>query len=36
MVYNNILELIGKTPIVRLDKFKESNKLNFNVFGKLE
>ena len=36
MVYNNILELVGKTPIVRLDKFKESNKLNFNVFGKLE
>lgn len=36
MVYNNILELVGRTPIVRLDKFKESNKLNFNVFGKLE
>lgn len=36
MVYNNILELVGKTPIVRLDKFKENNKLNFNVFGKLE
>lgn len=36
MVYNNILELVGKTPMVRLDKFKENNKLNFNVFGKLE
>lgn len=36
MVYNNILELVGKTPIVRLDKFKESNGLKFNLFGKLE
>ena len=36
MVYNNILELVGKTPIVRLNKFKESNGLNFNLFGKLE
>ena len=36
MVYNNILELVGKTPIVRLNKFKESNGLDFNLFGKLE
>ena len=36
MVYNNILELVGKTPLVKLDKIKESNKLNFNVYGKLE
>jgi len=36
MVYNNILETIGNTPLVRLRKVEEKYKLNNRLFAKLE
>lgn len=35
-LYNNILETIGKTPLVRLNKFESQFKLNNEIYGKLE
>lgn len=34
--YNNITELIGKTPIVKLNNLKEQNLLYGNIFAKVE
>lgn len=35
-VYNNILETIGATPLVRLSRFKEKYRLQADVLAKLE
>lgn len=35
-IYNSITELIGKTPLLRLNKFEEKNNLDANIFAKLE
>lgn len=35
-LYENILETIGNTPLVKLNKFKQMNKLNNNFYAKLE
>ncbi|MFW5793956.1 MAG: PLP-dependent cysteine synthase family protein [Bacillota bacterium] len=35
-LYENILETIGNTPLVKLNKFKQVNKLNNNFYAKLE
>jgi len=34
--YNNIVELIGNTPILKLNNFEKANGLNANIFAKLE
>lgn len=36
MIYKNITELIGNTPLVRLDKIKSAYGLNVELYGKLE
>lgn len=38
MVYNNVLELVGNTPIVRLEKIEKKFNLNerIKLFGKIE
>lgn len=35
-IYNNITELVGKTPIVKLNRIIEDDRLNFNLFAKIE
>lgn len=35
-VYNNLTELIGNTPLVRVDKFKEKHNLKGNIIAKVE
>ncbi len=35
-VYNNILETIGKTPLVRLNKYEEKYNLKSRIYAKLE
>ncbi|MCF7923494.1 MAG: cysteine synthase family protein [Candidatus Izimaplasma sp.] len=35
-LYNNILETIGNTPLVKLEKFKKAKNLNNNFYAKLE
>lgn len=35
-VYNNILELIGNTPIVKLNNYEKANNINANIYAKLE
>lgn len=35
-VYNNLTELIGNTPLVRVDKFKEKYNLKGNIITKVE
>lgn len=35
-VFGNIVELVGNTPIVKLNKYKENNGLNGNILAKLE
>ncbi len=35
-IYNNILETIGNTPLVKLKKVEEKYKLNSNLYAKLE
>ena len=35
-IYNKITELIGNTPIVKLNKIMEEDNLEFNLFAKLE
>ena len=35
-VYNNILELVGNTPLVRLHKIEEKYNLNAKLYAKLE
>jgi len=34
--YENITELIGKTPLLKLENYAAKNGLNANIFGKLE
>lgn len=36
MIYPSILQLIGKTPMVRLDKLKQTLNLKANIIAKLE
>lgn len=36
MIYNNITELIGKTPIVRLNNVEKNNNLSASLLAKLE
>ncbi|MCI2069067.1 MAG: cysteine synthase family protein [Bacilli bacterium] len=36
MIYNSILELIGNTPLVRLQKIEKSLNTNCQIYGKLE
>lgn len=36
MVYENILELIGKTPLLKLSHLKETEGLGGNIYAKLE
>lgn len=36
MIYINILETIGNTPLVKLDKIKEKYGLTFNLYAKVE
>lgn len=36
MIYDSIIDLIGKTPIVKLEKIKEQNNLCANIMAKLE
>ena len=35
-IYNNILELIGNTPILKLNSYVKNNNLNLNLYAKLE
>ncbi|MBU5268844.1 cysteine synthase A [Clostridium cochlearium] len=35
-VYNNLIELIGRTPLVKLEKFEKVNELNSNIIAKVE
>jgi len=35
-VYNNVLELIGNTPVVKLNNIIEKKNLEFNLFAKVE
>ena len=35
-IYNNFTELIGKTPLVKLNKLKEELGYSGNIFAKLE
>lgn len=35
-IYNNVTELIGKTPILKLNNFSESEGVAANIFAKLE
>lgn len=35
-VYNNLIELIGKTPLVNLNKFEKKNGLSSNIIAKVE
>lgn len=36
MIYNNALEIIGKTPLVRLDKIVKKYKLEGEIYAKVE
>jgi len=36
MIYNNILELVGKTPMVQLNKYMSKYNLGGNIIAKLE
>lgn len=35
-VYNSITELVGRTPLVKLNRIMTSQNLNFTLYGKLE
>lgn len=35
-VYNNILELIGNTPIIKLNNYEKAYNINSNIYAKLE
>lgn len=35
-VYNNVSEIIGKTPILRLQNVEKNNNVNARIYGKLE
>ena len=35
-VYNNITELVGHTPLLKLNRIIQEKELNFNLYGKLE
>jgi len=35
-ILNNVTQLIGNTPLIRIDRFKEAHKVNSSLFGKLE
>ncbi len=35
-IYSDITQLVGNTPIVRLERLMKSEKLNFSLYGKLE
>ena len=35
-VYDSVLDLVGKTPLLNAHSFKENNKLDGNILVKLE
>ncbi|MDE7124848.1 MAG: pyridoxal-phosphate dependent enzyme, partial [Eubacterium sp.] len=35
-IYNNVTDLIGKTPILKLNNFASSENVEANIFAKLE
>ncbi|MBR4410933.1 MAG: pyridoxal-phosphate dependent enzyme [Firmicutes bacterium] len=35
-VYNSVTELVGNTPLVKLNRMMAEKNLNFNLYGKLE
>ena len=35
-IYNSITELIGNTPLLRLNNFKQQNNLKADLIGKVE
>ncbi|BDR67067.1 cysteine synthase A [Clostridium tetani] len=35
-IYNNLIELIGKTPLINLNKFEKENGLDSNIIAKVE
>ncbi len=35
-IYDSITELVGSTPLVRLHRYEESEKLEANILGKFE
>ncbi len=35
-IYNNVTELIGKTPILKLNNYSEKEAIEANIFAKLE
>ena len=36
MIYNNVLELIGNTPIIKIDKIKQKFNVNNELYIKME
>ena len=36
MIFNNITELVGNTPIIKLNKLSETDGLKFNLYAKVE
>ena len=36
MIYNSVSELIGKTPLLKLNKFEKTHSLNCEIFAKVE
>ncbi|MFI3206266.1 MAG: cysteine synthase A [Clostridia bacterium] len=35
-IYNSVEELVGKTPLLKLNRFEKENNLSSNIFAKLE
>ncbi|MDE6413544.1 MAG: pyridoxal-phosphate dependent enzyme, partial [Eubacterium sp.] len=35
-IYNNVTELIGKTPILKLNNYSAKENIEANIFAKLE
>ena len=35
-VYNSLVELVGKTPIVKLNNYQKENNIEANIISKLE
>ncbi|MCL2382748.1 MAG: cysteine synthase A [Oscillospiraceae bacterium] len=35
-IYNNILELIGNTPLIKLDRYQKANNVKANLLAKIE
>lgn len=35
-IYNSISELVGKTPLVKLNNYNSAKNLNATIYGKVE